>query len=80
MSRLSELVFKVPVFGAKHDDRGALERRQRLAQASGREQAFVKIAAVKDDDVHVAREPAMLEAVVEQMNTGEQVHACIGAG
>ena len=53
---------------------------ERLAEPSGGQQALVEVATVKDDDVHVARKAAVLEAVVEKMDAGREAGGMLALG
>ena len=51
----------------EHHGVGAGERGERLAQAAGRQQAVVRVFGGDQHDIEIARQGAVLEAVVEQV-------------
>jgi hypothetical protein len=62
---------QVSVLFAESDEIRPVQCGERLAKASGGKQSLCEVGAVNDDDIHVAGELAMLEAVVQKMKGGE---------
>ena len=66
----AELGFEAGIFSGDSDDMGAGGGAEGFAQVAGGEQRVPPVFAVEEQDVDVAMELAVLEAVVEKMHQG----------
>ena len=64
---------EVSVLFAKGEEIRPSHCLQRFAKTPGGEESLDEVAAMNDDDIHIAGELAMLEAVVQKMNGGQTV-------
>jgi hypothetical protein len=63
------VLFHLRLIGGDGNDRRALQRAERLAKVSGWQQTVAEVGAAEENNIDVPVKLAMLEAIVEQMQS-----------